>query len=413
MKNNLQRNGILLLCSLLWATVTVAQSPLTLNEAIAAGIKNNPNLQAAQLDSKMQLQLVKSAYELPQTEFTGTFGQINTKANDRNFAVSQTFSPFQYGAKKKLLQANSALSTLQAAQTQQELIFSIRQSWNAMLYYAELNKIMEKHNSLMKRFVRSASLKFDTGETNALEKTTAVAKQQELEQQIKQNQALLWVEQSKLKTYLNDTGDFRISDTLLTALPALTVLDSSMVVKNNVLQVAAENVRVAEAATKVQRSTLMPDVTAGYFIQSFTGNQEVNGATVYYDGTPRFQGFTVGISLPLFAGSGVAKIKAAKTNIEIRQKDAEYLQAQLKNQFYQLREQLATYESLIAYYKTTALPNAETMTENASKAYRNGDISYVEYVQAVETAMTIRTNYLNALNKYNQTVINLQFMVNQ
>ena len=34
----------------------------------------------------------------------------------------------------------------------------------------------------MQKFVKSANLKFQTGETNALEKTIALAKQQELEQ---------------------------------------------------------------------------------------------------------------------------------------------------------------------------------------------------------------------------------------
>lgn len=51
--------------------------------------------------------------------------------------------------------------------------------------------------------------------------------------------------------------------------------------------------------------------------------------------------------------------------------------------------------------------------KNASKAYLNGDISYVEYVQSIETASSIQLNYNEAISNYNQTVINIQYLTNQ
>ncbi len=265
----------------------------------------------------------------------------------------------------------------------------------------------------MQKFVRSASLRFLTGETNSLEKTTAEAKQQELEQKIKHNDAMIWVEKSKIKTFLNRQENFVSTDTSFVALPTLGILDSTLVKENPNVKLASQQVNVAEANQKVEKSTLMPDISAGYFIQSLTGNQEVNGQTVYYDGSPRFQGFSVGISLPIFAGSNVSKIQASKTNIEIQQKNADYLKLELANHYQQQIQQLNTFQSLVDYYKNTALANADLITKNAGKAYQNGDVSYVEYVQALETALTIRTNYINAIHNFNQTVINLQFLVNQ
>jgi len=386
---------------------------LDLKQAIESGIKNNSLIQSSELESKMQSQLKGTAFDLPKTELTGTFGQINSNAQDKNFSISQTFSPFQYGARRKLLIENSNLSQLKAGVTRQEITFNIRQSWNAILYYSELNKMLSRQNSLMQKFVRSASLRFDTGETNSLEKTTAVAKQQELEQRIKQNEAMIWVEKSKIKTFLNRKEDFAVSDTVFAALPSLAVLDSALVKQNPNLKLAAAQVNVAEASRKVEKAALLPDLTAGYFIQSFKGSQEVNGETVSYDGSLRFQGFSVGISLPIFAGSSIAKIQASKTNIEMQQKNADYMQSQLINQHEQQLQQLHTFQSLVNYYKATALPNADLITKNAGKAYMNGDISYVEYVQGLETALGIRTNYINAVNNFNQTVINLQFLANQ
>jgi len=386
---------------------------LSLKEALELGLKNNLTIQSSELENKMYSELKGTAFDLPKTEITGQFGQINSNAQDKNFSVSQSFSPFQYGAKKKLLAENSNLSQLKTGVTKQEIAFNIRQSWNALLYYSELNKMLQKQNNLMQKFVRSASLRFQTGETNSLENVTAIAKQQELEQKIKHNEAMIWVEKSKIKTFLNRKEDFISVDTSFVTLPTLGILDSTLVKENPNVKLASQQVNVAEANRKVEKSTLMPDISAGYFIQSLTGNQEVNGQTVYYDGTPRFQGFSVGISLPIFAGSNVSKIQASKTNIEMQQKNAEYLKLELSNHYQQQIQQLNTFQSLVAYYKTTALANADLITKNAGKAYQHGDVSYVEYVQALETALTIRTNYINAIYNFNQTVINLQFLVNQ
>jgi heavy metal efflux system protein len=409
-----KRNAVLpVIVLMLFSFNANAQEKLTLDQAIEKGLKNNQSVQASQLDAKMQEQLRGTAYALPKTEVNGMFGQINSHAQDKNLSVSQSFSPFQFGAKRKLLTANSDASQLRLGVTKQEIVFSIRRSWNTILYYTKLNAILEKQNTVMNRFVRAATLKFETGETGSLEKVTATARQQELQQEIKQNEALVKVEKSRLNVYLNNDADFTVADTSYVALPVLTVLDTARITQNANVQIALQEVKVAEANSGVEKSTLWPDVSVGYFIQSLTGSQEVNGQAQYYNGALRFQGFTVGVSLPIFAGGAASRIKASKTNIEIQQKNANYLQQQLKSQYAQQIEQLTIYQSLLSYYKNTALPNADIITNNATKAYMNGDIAYVEYVQGLETALNIRLNHINAIHKYNETVINLQFLVNQ
>ena len=99
--------------------------------------------------------------------------------------------------------------------------------------------------------------------------------------------------------------------------------------------------------------------------------------------------------------------------MEVRQMNADYLQAQLLSEYNQQMQQLETYRSLVDYYHTTALPNAKVIVNNSSKAYMNGDISYVEYVQGLDTALGIRLNYINAVNNHNQAVITLQYLLNQ
>ncbi|WP_116787673.1 CusA/CzcA family heavy metal efflux RND transporter [Flavobacterium psychrotrophum] len=390
-----------------------SQQPLTLEQAILTGLQNNGAVKAAALDVTRQQQLRGTAIDLPKTEITGSFGQLNTKAQDKNISVSQTFSPFQFGARRKLLNENVKAGELRLGQTRQDITFEIRQSWNTMLHYMQLNKIFAEQNILMQQFVRAAELKFKTGETGSLESTTARVKQQELLQQIKQNETLIAVEKTKLKALLKLDEDFIIAASEFKPNIFAVAKDSTMVSQNTTLQLAQQQVNVATAEKKAERSLLLPDISAGYFIQSFTGNQEWNGVTTYYNNALRFQGFSVGINIPVFWNASSARIRAANTNVKVQQANADYLKAQLTGSFEQQAKQLETYASMLQYYTDTALPNATAISGNATKAYQNGDISYVEYVQGLETALTIRINYIDAINNYNQAAINLQYLLNQ
>lgn len=386
-------------------------APLTLEQVLEMGAKNNGQLQAAALDVQAQAQLTRTAWDIPKTEISGMFGQINSAATDRNLSVSQTLNPFRIGATRQLLKENSSASQLRMAATKQEILLSIRQSWNDMLYYEKLKGILSKQAAVMDRFVRSAEIKFRVGETNSLEKSIAASRQQELQHRIRQNETRLRLERNRLRLLSGLQDDFAVADTAFVPLPVHTVADSNAIARHPVFQLAEKQVDIAEATRKVERSALYPDISAGYFIQSLTGNQDLDGTLQYYDNDLRFQGFTVGLSIPVFFGSTSAKAKAAQINVEREKQEAGYLKAQLKTRLVEETEQLQTASALIDYYRDTAEPNARKITTNATKAYQNGDISYVEYMQGLDTAYDILMRYADAIRQYNQAVITIHYLI--
>ncbi|CAM3995430.1 MULTISPECIES: CusA/CzcA family heavy metal efflux RND transporter [Flavobacterium] len=411
-KNSIPKTIALITVSLFTLTTNGQEvQKLDLNQAIALGVKNNKGIQASVLEAKMNKQLTKSAFELPKTEFVGTFGQINTYSNDKNFSINQSFNPFQISAKKKLLNETNNESETKVGISKQETTYAIRQSWNAMLFYSNQNRLLTEQNSVMQKFVKAANLRYTTGETNALEKNVAIAKQQELEQEIKQNDTRILIEKAKLKTLLNLESDFEVSETTFS--PIITTVDSTQIKQNTSVQLANNQIKIAEANHKLEKSSFYPEFSAGYFMQSMQGNHEVNGQMVTYDSSLRFTGFSVGVSLPIFMGSTIAKSKAAQTRIEAEKQHLSYLEEQVQSQFLQQKEQLKTYKSLVDYYTEIAVPNANEIIKNASKGYLNGAISYYEYVNSLETALKIQMNYGEAILNYNQTIINLQYLTNQ
>jgi len=388
------------------------QQPMTLQQALEQGSKGNRSIKASELDMQAQSQLLGSAWDIPKTEFSGTFGQINSDAKDKNLSVSQSVNPFRVGATKRLLRENSKGSQIRYDLTKQDIVFSIRQSWNELLYYGKLNAILAKQGAVMDKFVRAADVKFRVGETNSLEKNIAFAKQQELQQRIRQNESRIKIERSRLRLLLGLNDDVTMADTTFTPMPFITA-DSAAVKQNPEFRLAQNQVAIAEATRKVEQSALFPDISAGYFIQSITGNQDISGTPQYYDSSLRFQGFTVGVSIPIFFGGTAAKTKAARTNIARDKEQAGYVEAKLKSRLIEENEQLNTSTALVSYYRDTAEPNARKIIDNATKAYQNGDMSYVEYVQSLDTANEILVNYTEAIRIYNQTVINIQYLINQ
>jgi cobalt-zinc-cadmium resistance protein CzcA len=386
---------------------------LTLQSAIEAGLKNNQQIQAGELEVISQNQLKPTAFELPKTELTGMLGQYNTRAFDQNYGISQGFNPFEFGARKEVVDANIKSSELSLDLTKQQMTLNIRQSWNSLLYLMERNQVLKQQDSILLQFVRAAKIRFDAGDVSSLESTTSIVKQQELQQQIKQTEALISMEKSRLKAYMNLQTDFAIAESEFVALPALSVTDSTALRENPQMELAMQEVQKAIASKRLQKSTMLPDLKVGYFIQSLTGDQDVNGQPVYYNGVPRFQGVTFGVSVPIFAGSSSAKVRSAETAVQVQQKNTEYLHTQLKSQFEQQIEQLLTYQSLVEYYESSALPSAKSITDNVRKSYQNGDISYVEFIQGIQTALDVQSNYLSAVLNYNQAVINLQYLLNQ
>lgn len=392
-----------------------AQNPtLTLPEVLELAYKNNQILQANTFEVQSAEQLRRASGILPKTNFNANLGQNNSRRFDENLSVSQDIpNPVLLRARRNLSDQNILALQQNFNISKQELTFNIRQSWYQIQYLQALKKVLAQEDSLLQQFVKVASLKFKTGESNLLEKTTAETRQQNLLQNIQQVKVLIETEKLKLGQWINPEV-FSVPEMPFSPLPFSEILDSSLLKNNPLLLFAQQQIALAEAEKRVVKAEALPDFTAGYFIQSLAGAQEVDGQIRNYNATPRFQGVQLGISFPIFGAKGYrAKSGAAAIQVLAHQKQSDYLQTQLQSQLRQHAGQFFFWKNNVAYYQNTALPNAKSIVSNASKAYQNGDIGYLEYATALQTNLEIQRAYLEAINSLNQTVIAIQFIINQ
>ena len=402
--------GVFILLGL--SSISFSQG-LTLDEAVKIGLENNPEMKIAALNIQKQTQLKTTAFEIPKTEITASFGQINTVSNDQSYAISQQFNPALFAAKKKLLSSEIEASKIAAEITQQNLVLEIRSTWNKVVYYKAIKEVHLQQDSLYKQFAKNATLRYNYGEANLLEKTSAEMLASQAYYELQKVNTLLENSLLQLELLLNQPLKNELDDAKLIPEDLWLETDSMQLSNNPLLQQVKEEIAIAENQKRASKAVLFPDVTAGYFIQSMEGNQEVDGQPVYFDNGLRFQGISVGLSIPIFYGANKANIAKANTTIAIEEQHADYVAQELNKTLKEQVKLMLTYKAELDYYQKSALPNSNLLIEKSALGYTSGDIGYVEYSQALQTALTIQQAYWTAVENYNQAVYGVKYLVNQ
>ena len=409
----------ILVFALLSFNAANAQSPTTksisVDDAITTALKNNLELQSQQLNVQSSTILKKSVFELPKTNVNFQFGQYNSINQDKAFQVSQSIPfPTYYSAKSSLYKAELQGSQLQQQATVNEIKAQVQYWFYQLQYLQTTKKQLQDLDSLYNDFVNAAALRYKTGETNLLEKTTAETKRGQLSQLLKQNETDFATAYNSLKTLMNTSEDFTITvNENWQPLVLSSSFDTTLIANNPSLKVLYQQAVIAEQNKKLETASTLPDFNVGYFNQSLIGVQNINGADVNFDGSKRFQGFNVGISIPITFFSNTSKIKSLDYKQQALQKEADngklILQNQLQNAFQQYNQNLSQYN----YYKSTALPNADIIISTAKVGFKSGDIGYIEYLQALQTATDVQLSYLQSVNQINQSIFNINFLINK
>ncbi|MCC7302805.1 MAG: CusA/CzcA family heavy metal efflux RND transporter [Bacteroidia bacterium] len=394
-----------------------AQSPkqLSVTDAVDLALKNNLQIQSEQLNVQSSTALKKSTFELPKTEFNYQYGQYNSISMDNGFQLTQGIPfPTYYSAKSNLYTAEIKGSELQQQLTTAEVKAKVQLYCYQILYLQNVKKQLQNLDSLYNNFVNAASLRYKTGETNLLEKTTAETKRGQLSLLLKQYESEYVSVYAALKALVNSKEDFVITGgEKLEPLTLSQAFDTTLLVNNPSLKLLYQQAIIAEQNKKLELASTLPDFKVGYFNQSIIGFQNVNGSDVYFDASKRFTGFNVGVSIPLTFFSNSAKIKSLSLQQQSLQLNADnaklLLQSQLQSAFQQYNQNLAQYN----YYKTTALSNAETIVKTAEIGFKSGSINYIEYLTALQTATDVQLGYLQSINQLNQSVININFLTNK
>ncbi len=409
--------SLLLFFSLLGSFQLNAQNTktITIDEAITTALQNNNAVKASKLNVQSAQALKTTSRELPKTDLNVQFGQYNSIKSDQAFQISQNIPfPTLFGAKKGKINAEIKRKEWDKEITENELKKEVRSYYYQTEYLLHNKSRLHYLDSLYADFIRVATIRFKTGDIKKIEISTAETKKGEIYLLLQQNEIYLDNAHKNLQMLLNVSDSLVIPVTKnYKPLQANELIDVSTIANHPAIQALYQDMTIAEQSKKVEKSQGLPDFTIGYTNQSLIGFQTVNGQEKFFDANNRFNYFNVGISIPLTYGATKARIKSLEYQKQATETEAKLRQqafsTQLQNTLNQYKQDVNQYN----YYLKQALPNAKDIVNAAQVGYKTGEISYVEYLYALQTATDIELKYLQSIQQVNQSVININTLINQ
>lgn len=394
-----------------WSTpLVVGAQQLTLTEAVQEALKNNASVQSAEYSFQAQRALKKTSVDWGKTSLMMMQGQYNSLNTDRNITITQTLPfPTVSATEVKVNQAQTAASEQSYLLSKASLAWQVKTTYNQLQYLLALQQLLQSQDTLLGNLARAAALRYKAGEVGLLEKTSAETQWMETQNQVQQNANLIAIEQSKLKTFLQSSGNPMPATTLskATGESFSTELDA---VSNPHINYWKFQAQGAHATRQVERNKFLPDITVGYFSQSLIGFQRTGSTEVFYDRSKKFTGWMLGAAIPLWFLPQTGRAQSAALHEKAAQRNYEAAQRQTEGAWNQALAELKRQQNNLSYYEGSALSNAELILTQAQKAYRAGEISYLEFLQGMKNAQTIRSGYLLALSQYNATFFQIEYL---
>jgi cobalt-zinc-cadmium resistance protein CzcA len=373
-------------------------SPLQLNDALQSALKNYPTIQQAVLQTEQQQALTKAATVLDPFNINSNLGQMNSKLFDYNVGVAQGFK-LSNKADRNLLNQNVTVAKSFEAVTKNDLIKNVSSAYFFWIYNVQQYNLLLEIDNIFADYEKIADKKFQVGETNKLEKINATLQHRDLKMQLAEVNTQVSFYLAELQKWTRSNSLYQ-APTKYETLPEINLSDSTLVKNHPVLQFLQQQIVAKELAIKSEKAKSNPSFNLGVNAQS------LDKENAFYYGS-------VGINIPLFRNGVEAKTQVAKLETEIAKKELEKSQQELATVFLQQYQLEKQYLEQLNYYKTEGIPMAETIVNSAQRLYKSGDIGYIEYTQNLKDANKIKNDYLIAMNNYNQTIINIQYLLNK
>ncbi|NQW29347.1 MAG: CusA/CzcA family heavy metal efflux RND transporter [Ignavibacteria bacterium] len=385
-----------------------AAKPLSLNEAVQMARTQNAGLIAQQSDVQRAVSQRKGAVDFGRTNVTFTQGQVSSAARDNMFNLTQTIPfPTSIIAGVNFANANIHASEQQLATSARSVETLVARAYQSVLLALEQRMLIDSFLPHFAQTSKAARLKHTTGAGTLLEKLTAESRLASLQSHRKIVAAAIVQAEIDLSDLCGSAERITVTDSQLVAL----ALPLQATLRPPIIALRERQLELADQKLSVANSAYAPNITLGYFNQSFVGTTLVNGLPRTYSIGNRFDGFSVGLDIPLW----FVPLSAKNQEAEIQRSTAhQLLQKELQHVSHRGQSVMAQVEaqaSVMQDVQNTLIPLANTMVAQALTAYHAGQIEYVETFNAYTTALEIRTSALQSIYDYNLAVIEYNSLV--
>lgn len=407
-KGNVAKNsgkasaGVILFFMLFFGNAPIlhsqSQKNLGLEQLLALARENNAGLKASSLKTEEAEALVSNAFDFDKTEFYYQYDENNLALNGlplKVLGLQQDFLfPTVYFAGKKVNKTQFDLRRSNLDIQRRMLEKKVVSQYHRLLFEREKQEIYRRLDSFYVRFSHAATRRFETGETNYLERITAQAKQRQVKTLYRQaqedvNSALL-----NLQNLVQSNEPF---DVVYIPLEKVTY-ERATLEDNPGMIYQNQRTELFKNKKSLESQRLLPDISLNYFQGTNAGLDEY------------LSGYMIGLKIPLLFSGNSSRIKASKIAGSIAEQEAIDYRVRLENRQADLLLRLSKYDQMLAYYEEEGENLSREIFNTAKYSFENGEINFFQYLQSIENALDILLDYMENLNQYNQTAIELNYL---
>jgi len=379
---------LLLIIGLSGTTLFSQTNELRLSDAIEIGLQNNREIAAFQLKAEESQVLGKNNFAPGKTTFSYGTDQNNIAENGyplNVWGIEQSFNfPTLYTAYKDSRQIEVAIAVARLEIQKNELKKNIANAFSNCQILLKKKDLYQTLDSLYSELLSHSERRVDAGDVSRLELLNITARKNHFASLVTAINTDIDNAYKKLQVLLNSEDDFSISPAL-EPLPVISAVPDSLPIFD---LLTLEN-NYYRSVVKIEKNKMLPDLSVNYFLGSNN-----------FDNSKYYQGFQVGLAVPLFFGNDKAKIKAAGLDAESQTFLADNERALIENRLNELLSEQKKYMVLIENYNSSGEPLSNEIMRTALRAYQLGQINFLSFISSYESAFQIQFGHFDNLLKY-------------
>jgi outer membrane protein, heavy metal efflux system len=372
-------------------------APVSLDEAIARALEQNPTLAAARLGRAVALATIDVARERPNPDFT-----FET-ARDTPHETFSTAWTIETGGKRarrvEVATAGLARTDAELARTTAAVVNDVRRAYAALVTSRRRAAVIADLRDLAARARDAARDRFESGAAPRLEALQAEVALAQAENEVATARALAAAARVTLNVVLNHPPAaplVPVDDVPTPPMPAAEDLLARVLGRSPELSVLDEQIAEAAARVALARALQRPDPTADV------------GLT--YDAPPEFQyGWKVGltVALPVLTRhrAGVRLEEAAVAQLRAERAAAA---ARIRGAVLASAARAAAQRDAYTRYRDDILPKIDEVERMAEDSYRSGQTGLTALLQSVQSARDIRLRAVDAAADYQAAIADLE-----
>lgn len=381
--------------TLLASAVFSASAQHSIDAVLSSIEANNKELQANNqltVSKKLEAKLDNNLPD-PSVSYVHQYGNREGMGIQGELVASQSFDfPSVYVQKNKLAKSKAVSFDRQGAEFRQQILLQAKEICLDLVLLNQQKALLDQRRQNAEQLAELYAMRLETGDANILETNKIDLELLNAKTEARMNES---ARIAKLQELANLNGGISIEFTDTTYAPAEDILSfeeicSEAVTSSPQLMTLKSEQVAARRLLSVNKSKGLPGFELGYRLNTAAGGE-------------RFNGFLVGISIPLFSNRN--NVKQAKAQSLYTDLQLESATTTVENDLHRLYNQSVALKTSMDEYDTVL--KSQNGLALLNKAIQTGQISMIEYFVDVTTYYQSMQNYMQLQNEYQKVMAQL------